>query len=96
MVRLNRVDMDDGDNMEGGRILTSAPPPYPGISMMIIGPGLAQTEAVLPWRSERSVTGAHDAAPSVTCVARQAGTYWSIGAMPGHARQGMYEKFVVL
>lgn len=48
-VHLTLVNMDYGDNMEHGLILTPAPPPYPSMSMMYTGPGIVRM-AALPWR----------------------------------------------
>lgn len=94
-VHLNLVNMDYGDNMEHAIILTPAPPPYPYMSMMYTGPGLAQVAPFLPWRSEKDALHARYAALSATFVARDAGTYWYVCPTPGHASKGMYGKFVV-
>lgn len=94
-VHLNLVNMDYGDNMEHGLIITPAPPPYPYMSMMYTGPGLAQGGPLLPWRSKKDVGQAQYAALTTTFVARDAGTYWYVCPTPQHAEQGMYGKFVV-
>ncbi|WP_434666981.1 hypothetical protein P5W99_37955 [Paraburkholderia sp. A3BS-1L] len=94
-VHLNLVNMDYGGNMEHGLIITPAPPPYPYMSMMYTGAGLAQVEPLLPWRSKKDVGQARYAALSTTFVARDAGTYWYVCPTPRHAEEGMYGKFVV-
>lgn len=94
-VHLTVVNMDYGDNMEHGLILTPAPPPYPYISMMYTGPGLVQVEPLLPWRSEKDVAQAHYAALSTTFVARDPGRFWYVCPTPKHAEQGMYGKFEI-
>lgn len=71
--------MDFRDNTELSLILTSVPPPYPYMSMMATGPGLAQVMPLLPWRSEKSVEHASYAQLSTTFVAQEAGTYWYTG-----------------
>lgn len=93
-VHLTLVNMDYGDNMEHGLILTPAPPPYPSMSMMYTGPGIVRM-AALPWRSEQDVAQARYAMLSTTFVARDPGTYWYVCPTPQHAEQGMYGRFVV-
>lgn len=94
-VHLNLVNMDYGDNMEHGLIITPAPPPYPYMSMMYTGPGLVQVEPLLPWRSKKAIGQAQYAALSTTFITRDAGTYWYVCPTPQHAEEGMYGKFVV-
>lgn len=94
-VHLNLVNMDYGDNMEHGIILTPAPPPYPYMSMMATGPGVAGVMPLLPWRSSKTIKEARYAGRGATFVARERGTYWYVCPTPNHAEQGMFGKFVV-
>lgn len=57
VVHMNLVNMDYGDNMEHGVIITPADPPYGYMSMMQIGRGLAGVMPLLPWRGRRAPTG---------------------------------------
>ena len=95
VVRLSLVNMDYGDTMEHGLILTQVPPPYPYRLRKDKGPILAQIMPLLPWRSEKAVVQARYATLSTTFVARQPGTYWYVCPTPGHAEQGMYGRFIV-
>ncbi len=95
VVHFRLVNMDYGEDMEHGGIVTHVPPPYPYMSMMATGPGLARVMPLLPWRSVEAVQQAHYAALEATFVAREAGTYWYVCPTPQHAEQGMYGKFVV-
>lgn len=84
--------MDYGEDMEHGGIVTHVPPPYPYMSMMATGPGLARVMPLLPWRSVEAVQQAHYAALEATFVAREAGTYWyslpdAATCRTGHVRQ---------
>ncbi|MEJ2480357.1 MAG: sulfocyanin-like copper-binding protein [Acidihalobacter sp.] len=60
-----------------------------------LGAGLAFTLVVsmplLPWRNADDLTQADYAAQGTTFV----GTYWYVCPTPGHAKKGMYGKFVV-
>lgn len=94
-VHLNLVNMDYGNNMEHGVIVTPAPPPYPYMSMMATGPGVAWVMPLLPWRSSETVQQARFASLGATFVAQRSGTYWYVCPTPGHAGEGMYGKFVV-
>ena len=95
IVHFRLVNMDYGNDMEHGIILTPAPPPYPYMSMMATGPGLAQGMPLLPWRSAEAVQRARYATLETTFVADAPGTYWYVCPTPKHAEQGMYGKFVV-
>ena len=95
IVHLNLVNMDYGNNMQHGLVLTPAPPPYPVMSMMATGRGLAQVMPLLPWRSHKDVKDARYASLGATFDARQRGTYWYVCPTPDHAQQGMFGKFVV-
>lgn len=94
-VHLNLVNMDYGANMEHGIILTPVPPPYPYMSMMATGPGVAGVMPLLPWRSDKTVARAQYASLGATFTAQARGTYWYVCPTPDHASQGMYGKFVV-
>jgi rusticyanin len=94
-VHLTLVNMDHGSNMEHGIIVTQVPPPYPYMSMMATGPGVAWLLPLLPWRSEDNVRTARYASLDATFVARARGTYWYVCPTPGHASQGMFGKLVV-
>jgi rusticyanin len=94
-VHLNLVNMDYGENMEHGVILTAAPPPYPYMAMMETGLGVAGIMPPIPWRSSEDATKASYASFGTTFVAREAGTYWYMCPTPDHAQEGMYGKFVV-
>lgn len=95
VIHMNLVNMDYGDTMEHGVIITPAAPPYPWMAMMATGPGLAGVMPLLPWRSTKNLQTAHYAALGAKFVARQAGTYWYVCPTPKHAMKGMYGKFVV-
>ncbi|MBS2132177.1 hypothetical protein KEX41_28750 (plasmid) [Burkholderia thailandensis] len=95
VIHLNLVNMDFGDNMEHGLIVTTSPPPYPYMSTMAIGSGLARVMPLLPWRSEKALQQATYAELSTTFVARERGTYWYVCPTPQHAQEGMFGKFVV-
>ncbi|MEX6505359.1 sulfocyanin-like copper-binding protein [Jiella sp. M17.18] len=94
-VHLNLLNMDYGDAMEHGVILTRDPPPYPGMAMMATGPGFAAVMPLLPWRSSKDLSKAKFAAVGTTFFADRAGTYWYVCPTPGHAEEGMYGKFVI-
>ncbi|MDR3533094.1 MAG: hypothetical protein P4L90_21360 [Rhodopila sp.] len=94
-VHLQLVNMDYGDNMEHGIIVTPVPPPYPYMSMMATGSGVAEVMPLLPWRSEKVEPQAQYASLGATFVAQQPGTYWYVCPTPQHAEEGMYGKFVV-
>ncbi|HYW76012.1 MAG TPA: hypothetical protein VFA48_05240 [Gammaproteobacteria bacterium] len=96
VVHLNLVNMDYGDNMEHGVIITPAGPPYAFMSMMQTGQGLAGVMPFLPWRSDEDVKTAHYAALGSTFMARAPGTYWYVCLTPGHAAKGMYGRFVAV
>ena len=95
VVHMNLVNMDYGDNMEHGVIITPADPPYAYMSMMQIGRGLAGVMPLLPWRSGKDVKTAQYAELGSTFVARTPGIYWYVCVTPGHAEKGMYGRFVV-
>jgi rusticyanin len=95
IVHLNLVNMDYGNNMEHGIVITPAPPPYPFMSMMATGPGLARVMPLLPWRSNKAVSDAHYAMLGATFMAQERGTYWYLCPTPQHAEKGMFGKFVV-
>lgn len=95
VVHLNLVNMDYGKDMEHGVIITPAGPPYAYMSMMQTGPGLAGVMPLLPWRNADNVTQADYAALGTTFVAQRPGTYWYVCPTPGHAKKGMYGKFIV-
>jgi rusticyanin len=94
-VHFNLVNMDYGDTMEHGVILTPTPPPYPYMAMMATGPGLAAIMPLLPWRSDKTLAAARYASLGISFVAREAGTYWYVCPTPDHAEEGMYGKFIV-
>ncbi len=77
-VHFNLVNMDYGDGMEHGVILT--PPPYPYMSMIATGPGLAAIVPLLSWRRDNTVTEVQYASLGISFVARDA------GAAPASAR----------
>lgn len=91
-VHFNLVNMDYGNNMEHGVIVTRTPPPYPEMAMMAIGPGVASVMPLLPWRSDEDLAKARFASLGAT---REPGTYWYVCPTPQHAQKGMYGKFVV-
>jgi rusticyanin len=95
VVHMNLVNMDYGNNMEHGVIITPVPPPYSFMSMMETGPGLAAVMPLLPWRSSETEADAQYASLGATFVARQPGTYWYVCPTPEHAEEGMYGKFIV-
>lgn len=95
VVHFNLVNMDYGNNMEHGVIITSVPPPYAYMSMMQTGPGLAAVMPLLPWRSSDNEKDAQYASLGATFVAEQPGTYWYVCPTPQHAEEGMYGKFIV-
>lgn len=95
VVHLNLVNMDYGKDMEHGVIITPAGPPYAYMSMMQTGPGFAGVMPLLPWRNADDLTKADYAAQGTTFVASRPGTYWYVCPTPGHAKKGMYGKFVV-
>lgn len=95
VVHMNLVNMDYGDDMEHGVIITPAGPPYAYMSMMQIGQGLAGVMPLLPWRSDKNVKASQYAELGSTFVARAPGTYWYVCPTPGHARKGMYGRFIV-
>jgi rusticyanin len=95
VVHLNLVNMDYGKDMEHGVIITPAGPPYAYMSMMQTGPGFAGVMPLLPWRNADDVAQADYAAQGTTFVARTPGTYWYVCPTPGHAKKGMYGKFVI-
>ena len=95
VVHLNLVNMDYGKDMEHGVIITPAGPPYAYMSMMQTGPGFAGVMPLLPWRNADELTKADYAALGTTFVARRPGTYWYVCPTPGHAKKGMYGKFIV-
>ena len=81
VVHLNLVNMDYGNTMEHGVILTPVPPPYPYMLMMATGPGLAEVMPLLPWRSAEPVQSAQYASLGAAFVARQPGTYWYVAQL---------------
>lgn len=95
VVHMNLVNMDYGNNMEHGVIITPAEPPYAYMSMMQTGSGLAGVMPFLPWRSDKDIKMAQYAALGSTFVARAPGTYYYVCLTPGHAAKGMYGRFIV-
>ena len=74
---------------------TPAGPPYAYLATMRIGRGLAGVMPLLRWRNAKDVSGSDYAALGTTFVPRTPGTYWYVCPTPGHARKGMYGKFIV-
>lgn len=95
VVHMNLVNMDYGDNMEHGVIITPAGPPYAYMAMMQTGWGLAGVMPLLPWRSRKNPGTARYAELGNTFVARTPGAYWYVCLTPGHAQRGMYGRFIV-
>nr|WP_295744342.1 hypothetical protein [uncultured Acidocella sp.] len=50
-VQLNLLNMDYGNNMEHTAAISTAPPPYPYMSMMYLGAPQVPPMPELPWRS---------------------------------------------
>ena len=98
-VHLNLVNMDYGNNMEHGVIITAAPPPYPRYLMQTMaqyGPPLAGISPPIPWRSKKDLNQSLFAAAGTTFTApSRPGVYWYVCQTPEHAEKGMYGKFVV-
>lgn len=95
LVHLNLVNMDYGNDMEHGVIITPAPPPYGYMAMMQTGPGVAGVMPLLPWRSKKNLKSARYAELGSTFVIRESGTYWYVCVTPGHAQKGMYGRLIV-
>ncbi|WP_156885261.1 sulfocyanin-like copper-binding protein [Acidihalobacter ferrooxydans] len=96
-VHLNLVNMDYGNNMEHGVIITRVPPPYQRNLMMQTGTGLAGIAPPIPWRSKKALSQSLFAAAGTTFTTpTRPGVYWYVCQTPGHAEKGMYGKFVVV
>lgn len=92
-VQINLLNMDYGRDMEHAVEISAVPPPYPEMAMMAAQAPLVVPE--VPWRSEDDVKQAHYAALGRSFVAEVPGHYWYLCPTPGHAREGMYGRFIV-
>ncbi len=79
-------------DMAHGWVITQASPPYPYMAMMEVPAAFAQSHG-MPL-GDATAAGM----PSVTIgfSANGVGEYWYICPIAGHAKQGMYGKFVVV
>ena len=94
LVTLDFVNMDYGNRMSHGVVITPVPPLYPVLSMM----GMPYTLAgipILPPRQLKDVDKSLYAEGSVTFEAPPPGTYYYLCQYYDHAYKGMYGRFIV-
>ena len=92
-VTLTLVNMDYGQDMPHGLVLTREAPPYPymGSGMMGGGNGIPPLAA----RSTDDLQTATYASGTLQFQATTPGTYYYVCQVPGHAQDGMYGKIVI-
>lgn len=91
-ITLNLVNMDYGNDMAHGIIITRLPPPYPYMGTM-----MAATGGIPPLypRSSQDLQTASYAAGTAHFRATTPGTYYYLCQVPGHAQKGMYGQIIV-
>lgn len=92
-VTLTLINMDYGQDMPHGLVLTRQAPPYPymGTGMMGGGNGIPPLAA----RSTDDLQTATYASGTLQFQATTPGTYYYVCQVPGHAQEGMYGKIIV-
>ncbi len=92
-VTMTLVNMDYGQDMPHGLVLTREAPPYPymGTGMMGGGNGIPPLAA----RSTDDLQSATYASGTLQFQATTPGTYYYVCQVPGHAQDGMYGKIIV-
>lgn len=94
-VTLRVLNMDYGNGMQHGLVITIAKPPYPVVLTCPLPDTLARVPT-LPPRSQARPQAARYAQATTTFVAPRAGTYYYLCPVPGHARAfRMYGRFVI-
>ncbi|MGC9260435.1 MAG: plastocyanin/azurin family copper-binding protein [Phycisphaerae bacterium] len=94
-ISLTVLNMDFGPGMIHGVVIGQAKPPYKTIVPLPLPGQLAEIPLIMP-RTKKSVTKSMYYMGTTTFTAPQnPGTYYYLCQMPGHAKTGMYGKFVV-
>jgi rusticyanin len=94
-ITLTLLNMDYGPGMIHGVIIGKARPPYKTVVGVPVRDQVAEIPLVMP-RTEKSVKKSSYYFGTVTFTApKAAGTYYYLCQMPGHAKSGMYGKWVV-
>lgn len=94
-ITLTLLNMDYGPGMIHGVIIGKARPPYKTVVGVPVRDQVAEIPLVMP-RTEKSVKKSSYYFGTVTFTApKAAGTYYYLCQMPGHAKSGMYGKYVV-
>ncbi len=94
LITLNFVNMDYGNRMTHGVVITPVPPLYPVLSMM----GMPDTLVGIPILPPRQLKDAQKslyAEGTVTFEAPPQGTYYYLCQYYDHAYKGMYGRFIV-
>ena len=94
IVIIRLINMDYGADMPHGLVVTSTPPPYPFMTMPMMG-GATGGIPPLAARSATDVQAAQYQAGSARFRTTTAGTYYYLCQVPGHAQKGMYGKIIV-
>ena len=92
-VTMTLVNMDYGQDMPHGLVLTRRAPPYPymGTGMMVGGSGIPPLAA----RTSDNLQNATYASGTLQFSATVPGTYYYVCQVPGHAQEGMYGKIII-
>ncbi len=94
LVTLDFVNMDYGNRMTHGVVITPIPPLYPVLSMMGM-PDTLVGVPILPPRQLKDTARSLYAESSVTFRVPPPGTYYYLCQYYDHAYKGMYGRFVV-
>jgi len=94
-ITLTILNMDFGAGMIHGVVIGKAKPPYKTVVPLPLPGQIAEIPLIMP-RTKKSVTKSMYYIGTTTFTAPKApGTYYYLCQMPGHAKAGMYGKFVV-
>ena len=94
VVTIRLINMDYGADMPHGLVVTNTPPPYPYMTMPMMG-GATGGIPPLAARSTVDVHAAQYQAGSARFHTVTAGTYYYLCQVPGHAQKGMYGQIIV-
>ncbi len=94
IITLNFINMDYGNRMNHGVVITPIPPLYPVLSMMGM-PNTLVGIPILPPRQLKDAQKSLYAEGTVTFEAPAPGTYYYLCQFYDHAYKGMYGRFIV-
>lgn len=95
VVTVRLINMDYGQDMPHGLVITRLPPPYPYMAMPMMPGGAWGGIPPLVARSNEDLQAARYAGGSMRFRLDAAGTYFYVCQVPGHAQDGMYGRLIV-